>query len=291
MRLSVFKESLIGLALVISLAPFWPAYAGSTFFEADFELGWGEWSSNPVLTPNANSSLVPDNSDLAGAPAGSQAAQQLYKAGWTDGGGVGWMSIGKAALPTHFLMEYDFKVSSNFHWPLGHKWMRMMPDMNTGQLSNDTAATNYIYGYGTELWIEEASNSTTYGFDGKVLRVPVPTGTVTSGVWHRIGYRFKKNTFSGSTPNADGQVEIFYDGVSLGSRNDMRLTADPTRWFRDYWGGPGNYTSVTDNNPIPQDQWIRIDSFKITDLTGTASPSPPPSTGLIPSAPSRVTIQ
>jgi len=83
-------------------------------------------------------------------------------------------------------------------------------------------------------------------------------------VWHHLQLRFKKNTFSGTTPNEDGEMEILFDGVSLGTKGNVRLTADPTRWLRDYWGGPGNYTSSVDNNPLPADQWIRVDNFRIT---------------------------
>jgi len=261
----------VGLITLVSFSN--KSFAQTIFFLDNFETGTidtAKWTQNPTNIPNPNSSVVQDSSNFAGS-SGTWSAQQKYLAGWTDGGGAGWTNIGQAQLPSHFLVEYDFKLSSNFHFPLGQKMWRTMPDMNSGQGTNDTAANMQMNGYGTTLTFEVFSNSTSFGNQEFTIFAPINKPAVNT--WHRIGWRFKKNTFNGSTPNADGQIEIFLDGVSVGSRNNVRLTTSSTRWFRDYTGGPLNYTSVIDNNPIPQDQWIRIDNFKITDLT-TASPPP-----------------
>jgi hypothetical protein len=279
--------ALVALAILLFKPP--AAIQAQTIFQDDFETGTidpAKWTQNPTNVPNANSSVVQDSSNFAGS-SGSRSAQQTYRAGWTDGGGVGWMNIGKAQLPSHFLVEYDFKLSSNFHFPLGQKMWRTMPDMNTGQGTNDTAANMQMNGYGTTLTFEVFSNSPSFGNQEFTIFAPINKPAVNT--WHRIGWRFQKNTFNGSTPNADGQIEIFLDGVSVGSRNNVRLTASPTRWFRDYTGGPLNYTSVIDNNPIPQDQWIRIDNFKITDLSGGSLPPSPSLTG--PIAPTSLAVQ
>jgi hypothetical protein len=281
--------ALVALAILL-FKPSAAIHAQTIFFQDNFETGTidpAKWLQNPTNVPNPNSSVAQDSSNFSGS-SGTWSAQQLYHAGWTDGGGVGWMNLGKAQLPSHVLIEFDFKLSPNFHFPLGHKWWRSMPDMNAGQGSNDTIVNNQLDNYGIQLNMAIFSNSTTYGYKEYTLR-PSLAAPVTANVWHRVGYRYKKNTFTGSTPNLDGQIEIFYDGVSLGSLNNVRLTADPTRWLRDYWGGPGNYTSVVDNNPIPQDQWIRIDNFKITDLGSGSVPTSPSLTA--PIAPTSLAVQ
>jgi hypothetical protein len=281
-----FSHSLIAaVGLIALLCVSTRSYAQTTFFFDNFEtatLDPTKWSS---IVPNPQTSLVQDNSNLG--PAGSQSAQQAYLAGWTDGGLVGWVNIGKAQLPSHALVEYNFKLSSNFHFPLGQKMWRTMPNMNTGLGPDDTSLNMQMNSYGTTLTFEVFSYSTTFGFQESTIFAKIAKPTVNT--WHRIGWRFKKNTFNGSTPNADGQIEIFFDGVSVGSKNNVRLTASATRWVRDYWGGPGNYTSVTDNNPIPSTQTIRIDNFKITDLGGGSVPPPPPPPA--PPAPTGLIIQ
>jgi hypothetical protein len=275
---------LVGLVVLLSLSTI--SSAQVTFFSSNFECNcWTGWSWNPIIGPNPNSSLVNESSNYGGSTSGNFSAQQMYLAGWTDGGGVGWSNIGKAQLPSHSLVEYDFKLSSNFHFPLGQKMWRTMPNMNTGAGPDDTTLNMQMNSYGTTLTFEVFSYSTTFGFQESTIFAKIAKPTVNT--WHRIGWRFKKNTFNGSTPNADGQIEIFFDGVSVGSKNNVRLTASPTSWLRDYWGGPGNYTSVTDSNPIPSNQTIRIDNFKITDLGGGSVPPPPAA----PPAPTGLIIQ
>jgi hypothetical protein len=281
------RSLMVAVGLIAVLCVSTRSYAQTTFFFDNFEtaiIDPTKWSQNPTNVPNLQSSVALDNSNLG--PGGSQSAQQMYLAGWTDGGGVGWGNIGKAQLPSHALVEYDFKLSSNFHFPLGQKMWRSMPNMNTGQTANDVMVNNMMYSYGRDLRMEVFSNSSTYGYREYTLPGTLPS-PVTTNVWHRVGYRYKKNTFTGSTPNADGEIELYYDGNSLGKLTNVRLTGDPTRWLRDYTGGPLNYTSVIDNNPIPQNQWIRIDNFKITDLGGSSVP-PPPS---VPPAPTGLIVQ
>ncbi len=285
-RWPAWSAAAVALALAWGVGP--GRAAAADFFFDTFEtsaISTTLWSQTPSTVPNPDSSVVLDNSNYPGAPAGQRSAQQLYHAGTTDGGGVGWMNIGKAALPTHVLVEFDFKLSSNFHFPLGHKWWRSMPDMNSGAGPNDVTVNLQLNCYGTCWSLEIFSNSSQFGYRETVLRPPTQ---VSRNTWHRVGVRLKRNTFSGTTPNSDGEIEVFLDGASAGRQTGVRLAADPTRWLRDYWGGPGNYTSVTDNNPIPEDQWIRVDNFRITDLAGGSSP---PATVTLPAAPSGLVVQ
>jgi hypothetical protein len=253
----------------------------SVFIFDSFESGWSQWSQNPTTISLPRTTLIDDNSTYPTASAGSSAAQSVYPAGTLDGGGFGIANTGKATLPSHFLMEYDFKLSPSFHFPLGHKMWRAMPDFNTGALANDPTANLQLNNYGREWSLEIFSNSSVFGNKEYLLRpvISVPT----TNVWHRVGIRVKQNTFTTSgTPNTNGELEVYYDGVSLGVLTGVRVTVDATRQLRDYWGGPGNYTSSVDNNPIPADQWIRIDNFKITDLTVG---------GAVPAGPSNVSVK
>jgi hypothetical protein len=280
-----FSHSL-AVGLIALLAVSTQSNAQTTFFSDNFEtvtIDPAKWSQNPTNVPNPQSSVVLDNSNLG--PAGSRSAQQMYLAGWTDAGGVGWLNQGKAQLSSQFLIEFDFKLSPNFHFPIWHKWWRSQPNMSAATGPNETGVTNNINGYGQQLVMYIFSKSSSYGYKEWTLTANLGS-VITRDVWHRIGYRYKKNTFTGSVPNLDGEIEIYFNGNSRGKLTNVRLTADPTRWFRDYWGGPGNYTSSVDNNPIPQNQWIRIDNFKITDLGGGAPPPTSP-----PSAPTGLVLQ
>jgi len=264
------------LILALSIFSRSNSYAQTTFFSDNFETGTvdtSKWSHNTTNIPNRNTSLVQDNSTLG--PSGQWSAQQIYRAGTRDAGRVGWLNLGKEVLPSHFLVEFDFKLSPNFHFPMYHKWWRSQPDMSKMSSGNDTELTNNING-GQSLIMYVFSYSRAQGYREWILTGSAG-GQIQRNVWHRIGYRYKKNTFNGSAPNHDGEIEMFFNGKSVGRRADVRLIADPARWFSDYWGGPGTYTSV--NNPIPADQWIRVDNFKITDLGGgpvpTSTPVPP----------------
>jgi hypothetical protein len=157
---------------------------------------------------------------------------------------------------------------------------RSMNDFNTGSVpdNSDVFVNISMLGYGTTMQVQIDSWSPTFGVQEHVIQPSFPQ--MSRGVWHRLGLRLKKNTFNGSTPNNDGEMEVFIDGTSRAIRTGIRTTALASRWFRDYTGGPLNYTSTVDNNPIPADQTIRVDNFKITDLTGPLSVPPPP-TGLI----------
>jgi len=282
-----FSHSLaMAVGLIALLAFSTQSDAQTTFFSDNFETGTvdpAKWSQNLTNVPNPNSSMVQDNSTLG--QSGLWSAQQMYLAGWTDAGRVGWLNMGKSQLPTHFLVEFDFKLSPNFHFPVFHKWWRLQPDMSKAAGGNDTELTNNING-GQSLMMYVFSYSQAQGYKEWILTGSAG-GQIQRNVWHRIGYRYKKNTFSGSVPNHNGEIELFFNGKSVGRRADVRLIADPARWFRDYWGGPGNYTSKVD--PIPQNQWIRIDNFKITDLGGGSVPPPPPTTP--PAAPTNLGIQ
>jgi hypothetical protein len=73
-----------------------------------------EWSENPHVDPNPNTSMAADSSPYD-SPSERWAAQQLYRVGWLDDGGVSWGNVGKPGLPSHFLVEFDFKSGP---WPL-----------------------------------------------------------------------------------------------------------------------------------------------------------------------------
>jgi hypothetical protein len=255
-----------GLVIASSVA------AQSIFFADNFENGWGLWTQSPANTYLPLSSLVNDSSNFPGSPPGNWSSQTQYRAGTIDAGGTAVLNLNRSLLPLHFKTEYDFKLSPGFKFPLGQKMWRTLPNMSIGQLANDPDINVQLNNYGTQWSIEAYSNSQPFGNREFVLRrgISIPT----TGTWHRLGIRVKSNTFSGSTPNFDGELEIFYEGVSLGVLTGVRINADPTRWVRDYWGGPGNYTSVVDNNPLTADQWIRIDNFQLTDLGGVSIPPP-----------------
>src|SRR5712692_1303111 len=107
-------------------------YAQTVIFQDNFEneQPWNitKWTVNPDNNLNPMSTIVNDNSNYPGAPSGSHAAQVVYTAGNMDGGGVGWLriccNVKFNALPDHFKLEFDFKLSSNFHFPLGQKFWR-----------------------------------------------------------------------------------------------------------------------------------------------------------------------
>lgn len=250
------------------------AYAAQApIFFADFECNcWSGWSWNPTVSSTGRDSIVNDGSNYGGASS-TRSAQTTYPAGLIDGGGSGWSNFGKAQLPDHFMIEYDFKLSPNFYFPHGQKMLRVMPDMNSGQRANDTTM-NAQLNFGSTLTFEVFSNSSTFGQKEYTIFAGISRPSVNT--WHRLGYRFKKNTFNGSTPNENGETEIFLDGKSVGSRNNVRLTAVAGTWFRDHWGGPGNFTNTTVGTPTPAEQWIRVDNFKITSLSGGVTPPPPP---------------
>lgn len=71
--------------------------------------------------------------------------------------------------------------------------------------------------------------------------------TIADGTWHKVTLHSKMNTFTGSTPNADGVMEIWYDDILVFSHSDYifanvgSTAADKSGWNMIVVGG-NNYT-------------------------------------------------
>jgi len=97
------------------------------------------------------------------------------------------------------------------------------------------------------------------------------------GVWYNIRIHAKANTFSGSTPNADGMWQIFVDGKVKNQTNNNRFFEDLSDTMRFDGVGLYSYTggSGTGNQPT-NDFYTYFDNIKIgwpvgDDKFGTTS--------------------
>ncbi|MGH7768264.1 MAG: hypothetical protein ACREQP_12470 [Candidatus Binatia bacterium] len=266
------QTPLTGLLIISLFAG--PAHAQTTFFEETWEANnFNQWKQ-PV---HSRTNIINDNSNYPGGRRGVKAVQSLYRKGTIDGGGFGLIKLGGFFLPPHFRVEFAFKFSSPFTCPMWQKMWRASTDMSGNGTPGIDNYTDNELGSCANFQVLYISRSSAFGMQHHVLNTNV--GSLTLNTWHKIAYEYKKNTFTGSEPNSDGEIKVYFRDQLIGTKSDIRLTANPTTWLRDFWGGPGNYTSRVNNRPIVQDQWITVDNFRIIDL---ASPSPSP---MLPVAP------
>ena len=187
------------------------------------------------------------------------------------------------SMPTEFVVSYEVKFVGSHHWGDGQKMMRLCAsgfdcsvDINL-QLNGD----------GTTFTLEHFNN---YGDSPDVCFENLGAAP-TNDTWHRIAWRIKKNTAG----NADGWIEVYYDGSLIGSRcANIHTSNTSATWVRDFWLGPGNYTSI--GNPQPGNT-IRVDNFIILDCSSddcttyaTTGPEGGGGDTTPPSAPSSLTL-
>ncbi len=96
--------------------------------------------------------------------------------------------------------------------------------------------------------------------DGKVIWSSLPKYQI--GTWHRVEQRIKMNTYSGGVANANGEIEVWIDGIRISaiSTDTLRFTtADSIRinrvWADIHYGG--KYQS-------PADNYLYLDDFYLS---------------------------
>jgi len=243
------------ILFVIALLVLPHSVHGAAFWSDGFESA-ASFSSYDTTCDGTD--LTADPSTYAGASS-TNSWVRFYAQGGTDSGPDCVANrLAGSTLPDHFIIAYDFKVLSGFDWGTGHKMMRIMTDMNTGLINDHTEINFQLNTDGKVFTIENFAKDGGTTFETTCFQTAMGASP-TVDTWHRVVWRVQRNSSSSAS---DGWVEVYLDGTMRGSRcANMRLTRT-SNWLADFWGGPGNRTSIGDPIPSPGNT-MRVDNLLV----------------------------
>ena len=187
----------------------------------------------------------------------------MLRPGWLASGGGKFPGLGGGIFSGYGMgcppaADEGFKLDLAWHWPTnwnGYNWYNSIgyygkyPNMSTAVCPTSSLTLwDDFMPVGENLQYHSAPSNSFY-FD------------VTDSTWYNITLRMVCNTFTGSTPNADGIIEGYINGYLIQRASGLILlnTASQgyginTIWWRHFWGGGG---------PPLRDEWSLFDDIII----------------------------
>ncbi|MET0401878.1 MAG: polysaccharide lyase [Cystobacter sp.] len=182
-----------------------------------------------------------------------------------------------------YYLSYWVRFSSDFSWGTTQFAGKIGLGLAGGKSCSGGQVCTGLNGFSSRMIWRSGGQAAIYYYhmghegqygDYKVLKTPAGADiSYPRGTWVNVAQRLKVNTVTNNKANADGEIEIFYNGVSAAKITGLRFVTNTDvvdkAYFSSFFGGATTEFAPTINSYIWYDDLkVSTDPSDICELTG-----------------------